>query len=137
MIGRHLGIDWGEVRIGLALSDPMGIIASPHDTLGRRNLEFDLDQLAKLVAEKEVMGFVVGRPRNTDGTEGPAVRMVEEFVESLVARCPLPVHWIDEAYTSIEADNMLREHSGDWRKRKPKLDMVAAQIILRIWLESQ
>lgn len=133
-MGRLLGIDYGERRIGLALSDPMGIIASPHEVLTRTDLQRDLDHLAALVDEEQVEGFVVGLPRNADGSEGEMVERVEVFVAALTGRCDLPVHWVDESYTSIEAENLLREQYRDWRDRKSRIDMVAAQIILRTHL---
>ena len=136
MIGRLLGIDYGEKRVGLALSDPTQTIARPFEVLERTVWERDIARLETIVKEEMVIGFVVGLPRNTDGTDGPMVKKVEDFVARIRERLDLPVYWVDETYTSIEADELLREHSKDWRRRKEKIDMVAAQIILRTWLDS-
>jgi len=135
-MGRLLGVDYGEKRIGLALSDPMGIIASPFQVLWRTDLEADIDRFSEVVDEQKVTAFVVGRPRHTDGREGEMVEKAESFVEVLTQRCPLPVHWIDETYTSLEAEELLKEQFSDWRDRKDRIDMVAAQIILRTHLDS-
>lgn len=136
MKGRALGIDYGEKRIGLALTDPMRIIASPHDTLHRTTAAEDLDVLARLVEDEDVRDIVLGLPCNTDGTRGVMVERVEAFAKLLTERTALPIHYVDETYTSLEADELLRQEHRDWRKRKAKKDMVAAQIILRTWLES-
>lgn len=135
-MGRVLGIDYGEKRIGLALTDPMRIIASPFETLVRSDLASDLDELAGIIAEQEVEEIVLGSPCNTDGSRGEMVRRVEEFAAKVRERVGLPIHYVDETYTSLEADEILRLEHRDWRKRKAKKDMVAAQIILRTWLES-
>ena len=137
MKGRVLGIDYGGKRIGLALSDPMRIIASPHDTLVRTELKADLEQLAAVIDEYEVTALVIGQPNNTDGSAGEMVRRVEAFVAALVELRPLPVHWIDETYTSLEADALLRQQHKDWKSRKAKVDKVAAQLILRTYLASE
>jgi len=134
--GRVLGIDYGDKRIGLALTDPMRIIASPFRVIHRTELEADLDVLAEIIREEDVVELVMGEPRNTDGTVGPMVERVRRFAAKLVERCPLPLHWVDETYTSLEADQLLRQAHKDWRKRKAKIDMVAAQVILRSFLEN-
>ncbi|HGY90999.1 MAG TPA: Holliday junction resolvase RuvX [Planctomycetes bacterium] len=136
MKGRVLGIDYGDKRIGLALTDPMRIIASPFRVIHRTELEADLDVLAEIIREEDVVELVMGEPRNTDGTVGPMVERVRRFAAKLVERCPLPLHWVDETYTSLEADQLLRQAHKDWRKRKAKIDMVAAQVILRSFLEN-
>lgn len=134
-MGRLLGLDYGEKRIGIAASDPLQIIASPREVLHRTTIEADIDHIARIVEEDEVEAFVVGCPFNTDGTRSKMVDRVEAFVAELIVRCPIPVHWVDETYSSQEAEELLRMESYDWRKRKPKIDMVAAQIILRNYLE--
>jgi len=134
--GRVLGIDYGDKRIGLALTDPMRIIATPFRVIHRTELEADLDVLAEIIREEEVVELVMGEPRNTDGSAGPMVERVRRFAARLVERCPLPLHWVDETYTSLEADELLRQAHKDWRKRRTKIDMVAAQVILRSFLEN-
>ena len=135
MKGRVLGIDYGEKRIGLALSDPMRIIASPFDVLHRQDLESDLAYLTQLIDEQEVVALAVGQPKNTDGTSGEMVDRVERFIVRLTDLRELPVHWIDETYTSIEADSLLRQAHRDWQSRKKKVDKVAAQLILRTFID--
>jgi putative holliday junction resolvase len=136
-MGRLLGIDYGEKRIGLALSDPLQIIASPFDTIQRTSLAADLDRLAALIDEQEVEALVVGAPLHTHGAESEMGARARLFVAALVERRPRPVHWVDERYSSLEADDLLRSHSRDWRKRKPMLDKMAAQIILRGFMDGR
>lgn len=136
MKGRVLGLDFGTVRIGLALSDPLRITARPHQVLKRTELAADLDALATLVKEEQVQDIVLGLPRNTDGSSGPMVTLVEEFRAALEARLPgVPVHTYDETYSSQEADAMLRERYRDPKKRKAERDAWAAVLILRGWLD--
>lgn len=136
MKGRLLGIDYGEKRIGLAMSDPSRIIASPFEVLERREIEKDLAALVRIIDDECVKELVVGRPYHAHGDKGVMVARVEAFVNSLTKLRPLPVHWVDERYTSLEADEILRVEHSRWQDRKKKRDMVAAQIILRTFLES-
>lgn len=132
-----LGIDYGERRIGLALSDPLRIIATPFDVLERTDLASDLASIAKVIDDEDVHELVVGQPNNTDGTRSDMVARVESFVAKLLEVRSLPVHWVDESFTSLEAEELLRAESRDWRVRKRRIDKVAAQIILRTWLDRQ
>ena len=135
-MGRILAIDYGEKRVGLALSDPDRMIAVPFELLVRTNLATDIARIVTIIDEQRVDALVAGKPLHSHGAPSEMVQRVETFVTLIVAQRRLPVHWIDEGYTSIEADEILRLHSRDWRKRKAKVDMVAAQIILRVYLES-
>lgn len=136
MKGRLLGIDYGEKRIGLATSDPERIIASPFDVLVRTTPEKDLAALARIIDDESVKELVFGRPYHAHGDKGVMVARVEAFVALLIKLRPLPVHWVDERYTSFEADEILRVEHSRWQDRKKKRDMVAAQIILRTFMES-
>jgi putative pre-16S rRNA nuclease len=134
--GRLLGIDFGTVRIGLAVSDPLRITARPHSVLKRSELKADLEALADLVKEEQVQDIVLGLPRNTDGSSGPMVKLVEEFRDALAARLPrTPIHTYDETYSSQDADEMLRARFRDPKKRKAERDAWAAVLILRNWMD--
>lgn len=135
-MGRLLGIDYGEKRIGLALTDPQKIIASPFDVLERRDIAQDLARLEKIIDEEEVEAYVVGKPYHAHGAGGQMVAKVEAFMAQVVARRARPIHWIDERLTSFEAEEVLRLEHKRWQDRKKRIDMVAAQIILRTYLEN-
>lgn len=135
-MGRILGIDFGTKRIGLALTDPLRMIASPYDVIQRQSKAADIAAIVRVIDEEKVDALVIGKPYHANGSAGEMVKVVEAFAAEIVAKRPLPVHFVDETYSSIEADELLRQHSKDWRKRKAKVDMVAAQIILRSYLEN-
>ncbi len=131
MNGRVLGIDYGERRIGLALSDPMRIIGSGHSTYQRESLALDIKYLAELIEREEVVEIVMGLPCHANGDEGDMAQRARAFADALIELCPRPLHFVDETYSSLEADEVLRrKFKKDWRKRKEQVDMIAAQIIL-------
>lgn len=129
---RTLGIDFGERRIGLAISDPEGRFALPWRTLERASDAAALAELAALVDAEQIVALVVGEPlRPADGRLTDAARRVRGFGEKLARRTGLPVEWIDETLTSREADERLREAGvprAQWAARR---DALAAQIVLQ------
>ncbi len=135
---RYCGIDYGAKRVGLAISDPGSGMAFPLTTLqvsGGRD-----DQIAAIVkatAEEEVDEWVVGLPLNMDGTEGPQARTTRNFAERLAQVTGQRVHLIDERLSSQLADEYLREAELTNKKHKARRDRVAAQIILRTFLEQR
>ncbi len=132
---RVLGIDHGKVRIGLALSDPLGIVAHPLEVLpGGPGA---IDAIAGIVAEREVAEIVVGLPRNMDGSLGPQADVVETFVEQLAAIVPGPVRTWDERLSSQAADRALEAMQVHRRKRKGQRDKIAAGIILQSYLDAR
>lgn len=134
-MGRIVAFDFGTRRIGIAVSDPMGIVVRGHSTLSRTSLDEDLTHLATLLEEEEAHLWVMGLPLNADGSAGEMVTLAEEFACALKERCGIPFAWADESYSSLEADEILREKYRDPRRRRAERDMVAAQIILRHYLE--
>lgn len=132
-----LGIDHGTRRVGLAVSDPLGITVRGLLVLQASPVERLLDEVARTIEEEEVDRVVVGLPVNMDGTLGERALAVQEFVELLRSRVPVPVETIDERLTSKEADSLLGRKRRPGPKDRGKRDMVAAQILVRDWLQEQ
>ncbi len=135
---RVLGLDIGERRIGIALSDPSGTLARPLQTLVRSSRPADFAALAALVAEHEVELVVVGRPLSLDGSEGPQARRIARYADALAAHLPVPVVFWDERFTTVEAEEILRRNRRR-RKRADRADVdaVAAALILQRYLDRQ
>ena len=132
---RFLGIDHGDVRIGIAMSDETAFLASPLTTV--QNSKTAIDEIVALVAEHDVVKIVVGLPRNMNGSYGPATEKVRAFIDKLVQKTDVPVVEWDERLSTVSAHNELREAGLDGRKRKGVVDMAAAQIILQNFLDAQ
>ena len=127
----------GAKRIGIAVSDPLGITAQGLDTLQRRNKRHDLVALERIVAEYEVREVVVGLPLRMSGAEGAQSDKMQLFAEDLRKRFGLPVHLWDERLTSAEANRLLRETELSIEKRAKAVDRMAAVLILQGWMESR
>ena len=136
--GRVLGVDVGTVRVGLALSDLTGTIASPLETLNRAKDGSDLDRLAALVVEHEVAEVVVGEPRHLSGASGASAHDASAYSEALAGRiADVPVYMIDERLSTVTAASHLREGGIDSRKQRPVIDQAAAVVILQQYLDSR
>jgi len=135
--GRVAGIDFGTVRIGIALSDPARTLASPYENYTRRGTEQDARRLKQLVADEDVTLFVVGLPVHLDGRESEKSLEARQFGQWLGEVTGVPVEFFDERFTSSEAEQFLLAAEMTKRRRKKRLDMVAAQIMLSAYLESQ
>lgn len=137
--GRRLGVDVGEVRVGVALSDPGGVLASPFVTLPRdRRGRADLDALAALVAEHEVVEVIVGLPRTLAGRHGPAAQTAQRYADELAARLgSVPVQLTDERLTTVAATRTLRERGVRGRRQRAVVDQAAAVEILQGWLDAR
>jgi len=135
--GRAAGIDYGTVRLGIALSDPERTIASPLESYQRRNPQADAEHLRRLVAEHAITLFVVGLPVHLDGRESQKSLEARRFGEWLSQVTGVPVVFFDERFTSVEADQMLRSAELTRKRRKRRIDMVAAQVMLAAWLDAQ
>lgn len=132
---RILGLDVGEKRIGLAVSDELGITAQGIDTVIRRETVADLNQIIEIIKEKEISKLVVGLPKNMNGTLGPQAEKVKEFVEKLTAKCPLEIVYWDERLTTVAAQRSLLEGDVSRKKRKMAVDRIAAVLILQGYLD--
>ena len=137
--GRLLALDVGSRRIGLAVSDALGITAQPLDTLTRTTKRADLAQIRKLVREHQVTELVLGNPLHMSGEAGTQAGKVAAFANELREHLSLPVHLWDERLTSAEAHRILDDsgHSKDRMHRKGKVDRIAATLILQAFLQSR
>jgi len=130
-----LGLDVGDKRIGLALSDDLGLTAQGRPTLQRTTLKKDLAALRSLIKEHQVQKVVVGLPLNMDGSLGPRAQLVLEFKNTLEKQLTIPVVTWDERLSTQAALRPLREAGLNWRKRRKLVDQVAAGIILQNYLD--
>lgn len=135
---RVLALDLGSVRIGVAVSDPTGTLASPYEVLQRSgDRTRDHRRVVELVEECGAERVVVGLPLSLDGSTGPAARTVLEEVEQLrVALAPVPVETFDERFTTVTAHQRLAAQGKRSRKRRGEVDRAAAAVLLEAWLES-
>ena len=134
---RILGIDYGSRRIGLAVSDPLGITAQGVQTLFRKNIASDMKEIRDLIDEKGVVEVVVGLPKNMNNTLGEKAKEVLKFIESLKTHISIPIKMFDERLSTVIGTRALNEANLSGKKRKKKIDMVAAQIILQGYLDME
>ena len=134
---RALGIDHGEARIGLAISDELGMLAHPLETIHLKTVPDPLARIAEIVTRDQIGMIVLGLPRNMNGTYGPASEKVKEFAEKLRAKVPCEVKLWDERLTSVAAQRSLHEAGRNVKNSREVIDQVAAQLILQGWLDSQ
>jgi putative Holliday junction resolvase len=131
-----MGLDPGGRRIGVALGDPTGLLASAHSVLRRTTLERDLEALKRIARENEVERVVIGLPLHLSGREGDEAERAREFAAQVQGALGLPVELVDERLSSVEAERQLLE-SGVRRNRwKEKLDAIAAAVVLQGYLDS-
>ncbi len=132
---RILSIDFGEKRIGLALSDPLGFTAQGLETLQRKNMKQVLADIVSLVKEREVGEIVVGFPINMDGSQGFKAQEVTKFVADLEKVAGVPIKTWDERLTSREANRLMIEEGLSREKQRSQSDRLAATLILQNYLE--
>jgi putative holliday junction resolvase len=133
---RALGIDHGDARIGVAISDELGMLAHPVETITIKDTE-PLARLAQIVAEKSIGTIIIGLPKNMDGTTGPAAEKVRAFAEQLRGRVTCPVRLWDERLTTVAAQKSLHAAGRNTKQSRSVIDQAAAQLILQGWLDSQ
>ncbi len=135
---RALGLDLGAKRIGVAVSDRSGTIASPLTVLERTGSRAeDHRRIARLIADEEAVAVVVGLPLSLDGSLGPAAAGVQAEVEELAAALPVPVELFDERLTTVSAERALIEARMRREARRRVVDKVAAAVMLQAWLDSR
>jgi len=132
---RILALDVGSKRIGLAVSDPLGITAQGLETIRRQNKRKDFDQLGRTIREYDVAEIVVGYPLRMSGAEGVQAEKMQVFAEDLRQRFHLPVHLWDERLTSAEANRLLRQTDMSIQRRGQVVDRLAAVLILQSFLD--
>ncbi len=132
---RKMALDYGEVRIGVAFSDLLNIIANGYETYTRKDIDSDLKYLSDLAKEKEVDKIIVGLPINMDGTEGERAQATRAFGEKLSQVSGLPIYYLDERLTSVSAERMLIEADVRRENRKKVIDKISATIILQDYLD--
>lgn len=141
--GVRIGVDVGSVRVGVAASDPSGLLATPVRTLARDTSDTsepaaDLDELGRLVAEVEALEVVVGLPRTLAGREGPAAVEARQYARRLaVLVAPVAVRLVDERLTTVDAHRSLRESGVDGRRQRAVVDQAAAVLILQAALDAE
>lgn len=134
---RIIGLDYGEARIGVAVSDLLGTIANPLDTISEKDREKQLVKVLEVIEREKADKIVVGLPKRMDGTLGHRAEYTKAFAEELSERCALPLVMWDERLSSSEAHRMLDAGGVSGKKRKTKVDKIAAVLILQTYLDSQ
>lgn len=134
MMKKIMGVDYGDARTGIAISDLLCTIVGSTTVVPCRNKEKAMADIVRLAEENGVGEIVVGLPRNMDGTEGPRAELCRAFAQELAEAAGLPVHMWDERRTTVEAHNILSEHNYHGKKRKNTVDAVAASLILEGYL---
>ncbi|ACB50830.1 putative holliday junction resolvase, YqgF family [Crocosphaera subtropica ATCC 51142] len=132
-----LGLDVGKKRIGVAGCDGTGLIATGLTTIERQSFPQDVQQLEALVKEREVQLLVIGLPYSMDGTIGFQAKKVQKFAKRLSTALELPIEYIDERLTSVEAETHLKSQKKYSRYNKGLVDRLAATIILQQWLDQR
>ena len=131
---RVMGVDYGDARTGIAISDLLCSIVGTTTVIHSRNAEKTIAQICAMAKESDVGEIVVGLPKNMDGSEGPRAELCREFAARLQEATQLPVHHWDERRTTVEAHNILSQHNYHGKKRKDTVDAVAASLILEGYL---
>lgn len=134
---RLMGVDYGDVRIGIALSDPLFITAQTFEVIDRRKTRRPAERIAQIVIEQSVDMIVVGLPVNMNGTMGERVTRTQEFAKELEELTGLQVKWMDERLTTVRAEQILIEGDVRRKKRKSVVDKVAAALILQAYLDAK
>jgi len=133
---RTLALDYGEARIGVAISDPMGFVAQPLETIAtQRGDAVALARIVAIVKAQEVGQIVIGLPLHMSGRAGPEVARTNAFGERVRQRTGVPVEYLDERWTSREAERMLDDAGVSRKKQRGRVDPIAASLLLRTWLE--
>jgi len=135
----RVGVDVGSVRVGVAASDPSGLLATPVRTVAR-DVEggADLEEVAAVVAEREAIEVVVGLPRTLAGDEGAAAHTARTYAGRLAARvAPVPVRLVDERLTTVDAHRSLRDSGVAGRRQRAVVDQAAAVLILQVVLDTE
>jgi putative Holliday junction resolvase len=132
-----LGLDVGKKRIGVAGCDGIGLLASPLTTIDRQSFPQDVAKLSKIITERQITVLVIGLPYSMDGTIGVQAEYVQQFAAKLADALQLPIEYVDERLTSVEAEEQLKAQKRFSRQDKGLIDRQAAAIILQQWLDQR
>ena len=130
-------IDFGKVRVGVAVSDDLGLLAHPRPYLDGANIKSLLAELTQFAASEKLTRFIVGLPRHLDGREGPAARRARNFARLLKQATGVPVKLVDEWLSTRQAQTQLRAQGLDTRQSRERIDSAAAAVFLQTWLDQQ
>ena len=136
-LGKVLALDVGTKTIGLAVTDPARRLVFPFRTVARRSVAKDTEEIARLCKADGVTALVVGLPLTLDGEEARSARLARQVGDALVARTGLPLTWVDERFSTVEAERRLREANAPSERRKEVIDQYAAVVILEDWLRGE
>ncbi len=134
-VTRSLGLDIGDKRIGVALSDPQGILASPFTIITCQNETADIEAIINIISQHQVKRVVVGLPRSMDGSLGKQAEKVKAFVQKLCSHTKVPVEFRDERLSTVSAKRLMRAANAKKPRKKARDDAVAAAIILQGYLD--
>lgn len=133
-MSRWMALDVGKKRVGIALSDPLGITVRPLMTFERQSQEVDAQRISRIVEEYQVERMVVGRPRHLGGRKSDVIEHIEPLVEALTENLRIPVEWAEERLSTKEAERILTEKGLKWPERRKRRDEFSAAIILQWYL---
>lgn len=133
---RILALDHGTVRVGVALSDELKMIASPLEFIPAEPWDAFLRRLQQIIAEKQVERILVGMPRNMDGSYGPSTEKVRAFIEQLRAVITVPIQTVDERLSSVHAQKLLQQAGVKSKQQRGKVDQMAAAVLLQSYLDN-
>lgn len=134
-MGKIMGIDFGDARVGVAISDEMQILASAHSVIEYKMESALINDLIRIINKENVEEIVIGLPINMNGTRGSSVQKVERFADAFRKRCGLNIHLFDERLSTIEAGKQI--HASGKKTTKQNLDLVAATIILQTFIDAR
>ncbi len=129
-----IALDVGTKTIGVAATDPLGMLASPVTTVSRKGVKKDVARLRTIFDEREAKAVVVGLPYELDGSEARSARLARQIGDEVAESTGLPVHYVDERFSSVEAERRLIESGMNRKKRQGMVDQMAAVIILESWM---
>tara|TARA_B100000029_G_scaffold154823_1_gene150138 strand:- start:15480 stop:15890 length:411 start_codon:yes stop_codon:yes gene_type:complete len=132
---RRLSLDIGNKRIGVAISDLTGLFAFPLTTILRKNSTHDIEKICELIEKEEIKELIIGLPLLLSGDEGSQAKLVKSFANLLYEKINIPLHYIDERYSSVQAEDKLINAGISPSKNRIKIDAAAAAIILQSYLD--
>jgi len=134
--GRVMALDLGSVRIGVAISDPTRTIAQSYGVVKRKSREEDFARYQQILAEQQVTLLVVGLPTTSEGGDSDTAVWIREYIAEFSQQCAVPIEFWDESYTTVQAEDSLRQRGKRGKKARQQVDAVAAAFILQSYLDA-